>query len=200
MHPYHRMSRDEAAAALLEFLEERPRALRALEARLRSTGVDPGPLLDTTPGSLTPLWQWGREELTPREPDERPRTEAWPSWLRHTVATEPLLSEHSIRLVDGMTSYLCRVVESGAPAAGWRSGHDRVRNYGWQNHPVLARGRDEFALGDYAAVAARRHLRGTRPELQPVGLPQVPPPADDHFSILAVTLIGRLGGPASTIA
>lgn len=73
-------------------------------------------------------------------------------------------------------------------------GHDRVKNYGWESHPVLAHGRDEFVLGEYVEVAARRHLRGSRPELQPAGLPPTVPPEDDNLAVLARSLNTKLGG------
>jgi hypothetical protein len=135
----------------------------------------------------------GSGEPVPRG-DGSQRVDAWPTWLRHTVDLERLLSEDSVALVDGLTSYLCQVVERGAPQAEWRVGHDRVKNYGWENHPVLAHGRDEFALGEYVAGAARRHLRGSRPELQPAGLPPTVAPEDDNLSVLARSLITKLGG------
>jgi hypothetical protein len=61
-----------------------------------------------------------RENLSPRG-DGPQRVDAWPTWLRHTVDVEHLLSEDSIALVDGLTSYLCVVVERGAPQAAKRA-------------------------------------------------------------------------------
>jgi hypothetical protein len=190
---YHEMSKAEASAALEEVMRERPPALHRLEHRLREAGEDVDRLLDSSPESLTPLWLWVRENLSPRG-DGSQRVDAWPTWLRHTVDVERLLSEDSVVLVDGLTSYLCVVVERGAPQAEWRVGHDRVKNYGWENHPVLAHGRDEFALGEYVAGVARRHLRGSRPELQPAGLPPTVPPEGDNLTVLASSLITKLDG------
>jgi hypothetical protein len=110
MTVYHAMSKVEAAAALEVFLRERPLALRRLEQRLRQAGEDPDRLLDGSPESLTPLWLWTREGLSPRG-DGPQRMDSWPTWLRHTVDVERSLSEDSIALIDGLTSYLCQVVE-----------------------------------------------------------------------------------------
>ncbi|QNN53989.1 hypothetical protein [Nocardioides mesophilus] len=202
MTTYHEMSKREAAAALEEFRRERPPARLRLEERLARDGADPGQMLDGSPESLTPLWRWARERLTVRAEPQQEAT--GPSWLRHGGGgPERLLSDDSIDLLDGLTSYLCQVVERGAPDAVWRVGHDRVRNYGWENHPVLAHGREEFALGEYVAPRARQHLRGSRPGLQPVGLPPVQPPDDDYLTVLARSLITKLGGrpgAAATVA
>lgn len=116
---YHEMSKAEAAVALEEFLREGPPALHRLEHRLREAGEDVDRLLDGSPESLAPLWRWTRENLSPRG-DGPQRVDAWPTWLRDTVDVERLLSEDSISLVNGLTSYLCRVVERRAPQAEWR--------------------------------------------------------------------------------
>lgn len=199
MTSYHEMSKAEAAAALEEFLLERPPALRRLERRLYGDGIDPGPLLDGSTRSLTALWTWAREQLAARGGDA-PQAGSWPSWLRHGSGPERLLSDDSIDLVHGLTSYLCRVVERGAPHAGWRVGHDQVRNYGDENRPVLGLGREEFALGEYVAVAARRHVRGSRPDLQPPGLPPITPPEDDNLTVLARSLVTHLSGGGTLVA
>ncbi len=91
-------------------------------------------------------------------------------------------------------------MERGAPEAVWRVGHARVRSYLWENHPVLARGPEEFPIGWYVAPAARRHLRGTRADLQPAGLPPTAAPDADHLTVLARSLIAKLGGSEATAA
>jgi hypothetical protein len=193
MTSYHEMNKAEAAAALEEFLRERAPALRRLEQRLHGDGVDPGQLLDGSPESLAALWKWARRHLAARQ-GEAQLAGSWPSWLRYGSGPELLLSDDSIDLVDGLTSYLCRVVELGAPQAVWRVGHDPVRNYGEENRPVLGRGRAEFALSEYAAARARQHLRGSHPDLQPPGLRPLAPPEDDNLTVLARSLITKLGG------
>jgi hypothetical protein len=198
MTSYHQMNKAEAAAALEEFLRERAPALRRLEQRLDGDGIDPAQLLDGSPRSLTALWKWASEHLDARQGDAH-QAGSWPSWLRYGSGPERLLSDGSIDLVVGLTSYLCRVVELGAPQAVWRVGHDQVKNYGDQNRPVLGLGRNEFALGEYVAARARRHVRGSHPDLQPPGLPSIAPPAVDNLTVLARSLITKLGGEEAAV-
>ncbi len=168
---------------------------RLADQRLHAAGEDPGRLLDGSPESLTPLWLWVRDRLADRA---EPRRQAeGPSWLRYEGGgPERLLSDDSIDLADGLTSYLCRVVERGAPDAKWRVATTGCGATGEQNHPVLAHGNVEFALGACVGPRARRHVRGSRPELQPTGLPPVQQPEDDNLTILARSLITKLGGQA----
>ena len=100
MTHYRRMTRQQAVAALSEFLAERPAALQCLHAELTGHGIDPAVVLDGTPESLTPLWQWitdRRAELaaspeagTPVEPRQ-----AWPSWARARMVWNPWASSEN---------------------------------------------------------------------------------------------------------
>jgi hypothetical protein len=78
-----------------------------------------------------------------------------PSWLRYCVGNKPNLSQESVVIIDGLVSYVCRVVERGAPAARWRAGHKPAKGWVWENHPVLAVGDDGWALGELVQRSAQ---------------------------------------------
>jgi hypothetical protein len=84
MKSYAEMSKQEAAAALQEFLEERPRALQHLTRSLAARAEE-NVNLDGTVESLVPLWRWVKlllNELTTEPPD--PEASDSPTWLvRH---------------------------------------------------------------------------------------------------------------------
>jgi hypothetical protein len=78
-----------------------------------------------------------------------------PSWLRYCVGSKPTLSRESVVIVDGLISYVCRVVERSAPDARWRVGHGPTKSWVWENHPVLAVGDDAWALGELVQRTAQ---------------------------------------------
>ena len=98
-----------------------------------------------------------------------------PSWLRYCVGNKPELSRASVAIVDGLISYVCRVVERGVPSARWRVGHHPSTSYVWQNHPVLAVGDEGWALGEMVQRKA-----------QPIGGRILSPDADLALRIQAV--------------
>ncbi|AOT02026.1 hypothetical protein [Arthrobacter sp. U41] len=66
---YRWMTKRQAAAALQEYLAERPAALQLLRAELTAHGLDPDPMLDGTTASLIPLWRWIAARLLTQPPD-----------------------------------------------------------------------------------------------------------------------------------
>ena len=160
MKSYAKMSKQEAAAALHEFLEERPRALEHLTRSLAARAEE-NVTLDGTVESLVPLWRWVKSVLTERttETAESDATTS-PTWLRYNIGIEPTLSPESIAIIDGVISYLCRVVEQGAPKAQWRVGYNRIKSYIWQNHPVLVHDNEEVPLADLVPGIARGQASG----------------------------------------
>jgi hypothetical protein len=191
MTSYREMNQHAAAAALREFLRERPVALEQLHDVLAADGQDPERLLDGSPQSLTPLWRWAKARLTAKTDAGQQQAHALelPSWLRYTRGQEPILSRDSLEVVDGITSYFCKVVEAGAPEARWRVGYDRVKSYIWQNHPVLGRGEDEFGMVNRVPALARSHLLSTRSDD-----PAAPPSGDEDLTLAATSLIRTLRG------
>lgn len=182
MLTYAKMDKQEAAAALHEFREERPRALEHLARHLAGHSADTVSL-DGTVESLIPLWRWAKSALTEQttvaaESD----SSTSPSWLRYSIGTEPTLSPESIALVDGVISYLCRVVEQGAPEAQWRVGHHRIKAYMWQNHPMLAHNNEEVPLAHLVPGLARGQASGQRPS------------DDDKLARIAAAVIKGLNG------
>jgi len=160
MKSYEKMSKREAAAALQEFLEERPRALEHLTRSLAARAEE-NVNLDGTVESLVPLWRWVKSVLTERTTETAESDASTsPSWVRYGIGTEPTLSPQSVAVVDGVTSYLCRVVERGAPNAEWRVGYNRIKSYIWQNHPVLVHDNEEVPLADLVPGLARGQASG----------------------------------------
>ena len=181
MMSYAKMKKQEAAAALHEFLEERPRALEHLTRYLAEHSEDTVNL-DGTVESLIPLWRWVKSVLTERTTETAESDASDPSWLRYGIGTEPTLSPESIAIVDGVISYLCRVVEQGAPRARWRAGYNRIKSYMWQNHPVLVHDSEEVPLADLVPGLARGQTSGGRPS------------DDDKLARIAAAVIEALNG------
>jgi hypothetical protein len=182
MKSYEKMKKQEAAAALQEFLDERPHALEHL-TRYLAESSEGTVNLDGTVESLTPLWRWVKSVLTERTAETPgPETATNPTWLRYGIGTEPILSPDSIAVIDGVISYLCRVVEQGAPKARWRVGYNRIKSYMWQNHPVLANDNEEVPLPDLVPGLARGQASG--------GLTS----EDDKLTRTAAAVIRRLNG------
>lgn len=140
--PYRLMTDEQAAAALEEFLTERSAALERLRAELTDHGMDPGALLDASPASLTPLWNWiaGRRVELAADPAAGvpvlPRAQ-WPSWARHSVTGVRVPSATMDILVDGLVSYLAVVIITGAPNARWGLGSPEDPRHHLHHHPVL---------------------------------------------------------------
>jgi hypothetical protein len=182
MLTYAKMNKQEAAAALHEFLEERPRALEHLTRYLAEHSADTVNL-DGTVESLIPFWRWVKSALTERTTEAAESdVSTSPSWLRYGIGTEPELSPESIAIVDGVISYLCRVVEQGAPEAQWRVGHHRIKSYMWQNHPMLAHNDEEVPLAHLVPGLARGQASGQRPS------------DDDKLARIAAAVIKGLNG------
>jgi hypothetical protein len=158
---YWSLSEAEAAAALQEFLDERGPALERLHEAIRADGQDPHAVLNFTVKSLRPLWAWVKSIVTERAAGEMELApvEA-PTWLRYCAGPKPPLSRESVVIVDGLVSYVCRVVERGAPHASWRVGDSPTRFWVWQNHPVLGVGDNGWALGELVQLAS--HPTGGR--------------------------------------
>jgi hypothetical protein len=167
MTHYRRMTHAQAAAALQEFLTERPAALQQLRAELTGHGIDPAAMLDGTPGSLTPLWQWittRREELaadptgdTPVEP--RPM---WPSWARHTVTGMRIPSSTMFILLDGLVSYLTQIITTGAPHAHWDLGSPDDPGHHLHHYPVLTAAGHQIFTPTLPMVGVVRLKRGEK--------------------------------------
>jgi hypothetical protein len=183
---YREMTEAEAAAALEEFLRERPPGLRRMAETLRADGHDPE-LLDGSPESLTPVWRWAKSKLALKgDPGqvEPPVGAELPSWQRYTMGYEPMLSAGSVQVLDGVISYLCEVLERAVPQAQWRVGYDRIKSYHWQNHPVLALGPAQIDPADFVPGRARGHLDGFKES------------PDDDLTVVARALTAGLKGEA----
>ncbi|MDR6558525.1 hypothetical protein J2809_002895 [Arthrobacter pascens] len=182
MRTYAKMKKQEAAAALQEFLEERPHAQENL-TRYLAEHADDTVNLDGTVESLTPLWRWVKSVLTERTTETpEPDASTSPTWLRYGIGTEPTLSPESIAIIDGVISYLCRVLEQGAPKARWRVGYNRIKSYMWQNHPMLVHNSEEVPLADLVPGLARGQASGRLPS------------DDDKLARIAAAVIKRLNG------
>lgn len=198
MTNYRDMSKAKAAAALQEYLDERGPALERLRERLVADSQDPATFLDGTPESLIPLWRWILSRLTSlddpgaTDPASVPR-ERWPSWERYTAEKERTLSLESLKILDGLVSYLAEVVQDRVPSARWDVARHSHERYAYKNHPVLVsgRGEDHHFLPGLPVVSARAALRSSLES------------PDDAMAAYARRLIDRLndvdGGIAETV-
>jgi len=179
---YEKMKKREAAEALREFLDERPQALENLTRHLADHSVATVNL-DGTVESLTPLWRWVKSVLTERTAEALEEDASNnPTWVRYDIGIEPTLSTESIAIIDGVISYLCRVVEQAAPQAQWGVGYNRIKSYIWQNHPVLTRDNEVIPLPDLVPGLARGQASGRRPS------------EDDKLARMAAAVIEALNG------
>lgn len=129
MTRYADLTDQQAAAALEEFLGERPAALRHLEQAVGDE-VD----LDHSVESLGPLWVWVKQRL------RLGPSGAQPSWSRLGPGEYERLDETSLRLLDGLISYVIDIVESAVPEAEWEVATDPHPRYLDQNQPMLRAG------------------------------------------------------------
>ncbi|WP_323960985.1 hypothetical protein GC088_04795 [Arthrobacter sp. JZ12] len=169
MTHYLNQTKAQAAASLQEFLDERDGALEYLRKSLSAAGRSAEESLDGTVESLVPLWQWILAQLQRPEapgataPASVP-AEQWPSWERYTEEEERVLSMESVRLLDGLVSYLAQVVQQHAPGARWAVARHRVKRYAFNNHPVLVSDHTDahIFLPSVPAGNARAVLLGMR--------------------------------------
>lgn len=129
MSPYADLTEQHAAAALEEFLEERPAALRHLELAVGDAVV-----LDHSVKSLGPLWAWVKERL------RRGPSGHQPSWSRLGLGEHERLDEVSLQLLDGLISYVIDIVTSAVPEARWEVATDPHPRFLHQNQPMLKAG------------------------------------------------------------
>lgn len=136
-----------------------------LRTRLLVEGQDPDTLLNGTPRSLVPLWQWATSSLTKpdapgaTDPAKVPRDQ-WPSWARYSTEVEPVLSFESLRLIDGLVSYLAHVVLQHAPRARWQPGEYPSKRHQFRHHPMLAADHHQVYFPRSIFVKARKLLKG----------------------------------------
>ena len=129
MTPYAQLTATQAAAALDEFLEERPAALRHLEL-----AVGDAVELDRSVESLGPLWVWVKERL------RLGPSGAQPSWSRLGLGEHERLDEGSLRLLDGLISYVIDIVTRTVPQARWEVATNPNPQFLHQNQPMLKAG------------------------------------------------------------
>jgi hypothetical protein len=146
MTSYADLSEQQAAAALEEFLAERPAALRHLEDEVGDTVA-----LDGSVVSLGPLWRWLKPRLHPGPPHG-----SQPTWSRLGPGEHEKLDDVSLRLVDGLISYVVEVVRAAAPAVTWQIGTDPHPGFLHRNHPMLTLGAWEQAPASTVGNLARQ--------------------------------------------
>ncbi|GGG68766.1 hypothetical protein GCM10011374_36470 [Kocuria dechangensis] len=167
MTHYRRMTDPQAAAALEEFLAERPAALVRLRAELVAHGLDPDAVLDGSPASLTTLWRWIASRSTELRGDPAAGTpvvprQQWPSWARHAVTSAKVPSPTMVVLADGLVSYLAVVLLTGAPNARWALGSPEDPDHYLHHHPVLTGNGHQFFVPALPMGGMLRLKRGEK--------------------------------------
>jgi hypothetical protein len=165
---YEDMIPAQAADALDEFLAERPAALERLRSTLASHGLRPDGLLEGTPESVAPAWEWISAQaaelgVDPRSLTEDPTRPTWPSWARHGMLVDPHPPAQTLALADGFTSYLAQVITTAVPKAQWLVGEHRIGNYPMLNYPVLATDHHQVFLPAMPLYSAYQSAHGRDP-------------------------------------
>ncbi|MFI7584389.1 hypothetical protein ACH9DO_11405 [Kocuria sp. M1N1S27] len=165
---YEDMLPAQAAEALEKFVAERGPALERLRQTLTGRNFDPDELLDGSPESVAPLWEWitarvAELGLDPRPVEEDPSRGTWPSWARHGLLVDPHPRAQTLALVDGFTSYLAEVLTAAVPEAEWRIGEHRIGNYPMLNYPVLAADHHQVFLPGLPLYSAYQTSLGRDP-------------------------------------
>lgn len=169
---YEDMIPAQAADALDEFIAERGPALEQLRSTMAARGLAPDVLLDGTPESVGPVWEWitGRVAelgVDPRSLDQDTTRPGWPSWARHGMLVDPHPPAQTLALVDGFTSYLTEVITAAVPDVRWLVGEHRLENYPMLNYPMLAADHHQIFLPGiplysvYQSAQARHPMSGT---------------------------------------
>ena len=182
MKTYAKMKKQEAAAALQEFLDERPHALEQL-TRYLAEHSDGTVHLDETGESLTPPLALG--EIRAQGTDDG---NSWAGGLRqphmasvrHRHRTDPVARLHYGHRWGHFLPVPGR--GAGSPQAQWRTGYNRIKSYMWQNHPVLANDKEEVPLPDLVPGLARGQASGRLTS------------DDDKLTRTAAAVIRRLNG------
>lgn len=151
MVSFHTMTAREAKEFLARFVEQNPQRLAELRVQCAASGGPAPEVLDLSPRSLGPLWEWARPQLSwregyvpplndlhgPRGPvGELEPFDQLPEWF------DPLLggwvfSAPTLWLIDGMARYLGEALTHNVPGSHWRAGRERIKSYAYQNHPVV---------------------------------------------------------------
>ncbi|MFI7744751.1 hypothetical protein [Kocuria rhizosphaericola] len=165
---YEDMVPAQADDALDEFVAERAPALARLRAALTGRNCDPDELLDGSPESVAPLWEWITARVDelgvdPRPLEADPTRGAWPSWARHGMLVDPHPPAQTITLIDGFTSYLAEVIASAVPDAQWMVGEHRIGSYPMLNYPVLAAADHQIFLPAIPLYSAYQSAHGRDP-------------------------------------
>ncbi|MFF0945794.1 hypothetical protein ACFYE2_16450 [Kocuria sp. CPCC 205300] len=165
---YEWMTESQAADALEEFRAERTAGLTRLRSVLDGHGRHPDALLDGTPESAAPVWEWitaraGELGVDPRSLEEDPTRPSWPSWARHGMLVDPHPPAETLDLVDGFTSYLAQILTAAVPDAQWLVGAHHLDDYPMRNYPVLAAGGHQVFLPAIPLYSVYQSAHGRDP-------------------------------------
>ncbi|MEX5259964.1 hypothetical protein [Kocuria sp. CPCC 205263] len=165
---YEWMDAEQAADALGEYLAEREPALQRLRATLTDHGIEPDALLDGTPESIAPVWEWITTQaeqlgIDPRHLGKDPTRPSWPTWARRGMLVDPHPPAATIALVDGFVTYLGQVLRTAVPQARWQTGHHRISDYPMHHRPVLAGADHEVFLPGLPLYSVYQSANGRDP-------------------------------------
>ncbi|MEX5303850.1 hypothetical protein [Kocuria sabuli] len=158
----------QATEVLEEFIAERTPALEQLRSSMAAHGLNPDALLEGTPESVGPVWEWITTRandlgIDPRPLDKDPTRPGWPSWTRHVRLVAPHPPAQSLALVDGFTSYLAEVITAAAPDAHWHVGNHRIGCHPMLNYPVPAADSHQIFLPGLPLYSAYLSAHGRDP-------------------------------------
>jgi hypothetical protein len=136
------------------FIGVMPARLAQLRQLSESTGGPDAAILNLSIDSLVPLWNWAADRVAwragyvPAAPgDPQPIVDLstiepeqdLPEWFSDYPELWVQFSAPTLWLIDGFGRYLGEVLVTSFPGTRWKLAKSRVKNYVFQNHPVVTK-------------------------------------------------------------
>lgn len=152
MVTFHTMTTQEAKAFLATFIDGTPERIDELRTQCATSGGPTPDVLDLSPESLDPLWEWARRRLSWREgyvpplhgrpgptepPGELETLDQLPEWFNPLLG-DWRFSAPTLWLIDGMARYLGETLISNVAGARWTVGNAWTKAYVYRNRPVVS--------------------------------------------------------------
>ena len=167
------MTPPEAKAFLAAFLDQTPQRLADLSEQCALQGGPPPHVLDLSPASLAPLWEWAEPRMSWREGYQPPPLgssapripredieplDALPDWYDYDRG-DWVFSASTLRLIDGLARYLGECFLHDIPGTRWKVGKNRHKGYVYQNQPVITGLPDDRQPMAGVSITASRALQ-----------------------------------------